>query len=136
MSDYCLTEIQGYRIYLHFPNEVPQVTKHFFLAAHQRHTQLLINPSMTITTPELRDMAIEKRPCYFSDERRLDYFRSYTQSNCEIECVVVSILSYCECLVCYMPSQHIFKYIRLIFQNRGLAVTEADKSFPTKFKCA
>jgi acid-sensing ion channel, other len=107
----CLNSIQGFKVFLHLPNEAPQISKQFYLAAYQRYTQILINPKMTITEPELRDLPVEKRQCYFSDERRLDFFRSYTQNNCEIECIINLILEICHCIMFYMPSKDLWSII-------------------------
>jgi acid-sensing ion channel, other len=101
----CKGAIQGFKVYLHMPNEVPQVSKSFFLAPYKHYTQVLISPRVTITGPELRELPVSKRQCYFSDERYLRFFRHYTQNNCEIECLANMTLSKCGCLMFFMPSK-------------------------------
>jgi acid-sensing ion channel, other len=101
----CKGGIQAFKVYLHLPNEAPQIAKHFYLLPFYQYTQFYLNPKVTITVPELRDFPVEKRQCYFSDERYLRFFKQYTQNNCEVECVVNQTLSRCGCLMFYMPSE-------------------------------
>lgn len=44
-----------------------------------------------------------RRQCYFQDERYLRYFKVYTQSNCELECLTNYTLHKCGCVKFYMP---------------------------------
>lgn len=44
-----------------------------------------------------------RRQCYFQKEKYLRYFRSYTQSNCELECLTNYTLKSCGCVKFYMP---------------------------------
>lgn len=44
------------------------------------------------------------RQCFFGDERQLKYFRTYTQRNCEMECVSDYITKKCGCTRFSMPS--------------------------------
>jgi acid-sensing ion channel, other len=101
----CKGAMQGSKVYLHLPNEAPQISKHFFLMPYYYHTQVLIIPKVSRTDPELRNFPVEKRQCYFSDERYLRFFKHYTKNNCEIECLVNLTLSRCGCLVFYMPGK-------------------------------
>jgi acid-sensing ion channel, other len=101
----CKGVVEGFKVYLHLPNEAPQISKHFYLAAYHSHTQILISPRMITTDPELRNFPVDKRQCYFNDERYLRFFKYYTQNNCEIECVANMTLKKCGCVVFYMPSK-------------------------------
>jgi acid-sensing ion channel, other len=101
----CKDAIQGFKIYLHLPNEAPQISKHFFMMPYYYHTQVMIIPKVYRTDPELRNFPVEKRQCFFSDERYLRFFKHYTKNNCEIECLVNLTLSRCGCLMFHMPGK-------------------------------
>jgi acid-sensing ion channel, other len=101
----CKDAIQGSKVYLHMPNEAPQISKHFFMMPYYYHTQVMVIPKVYLSDPELRNFPVEKRQCYFSDERYLRFFKHYTKNNCEIECLVNLTLSRCGCLVFHMPGK-------------------------------
>lgn len=44
-----------------------------------------------------------RRKCYFQDEGHLRFFKSYTQVNCELECLTNHTLTKCGCVKFYMP---------------------------------
>lgn len=46
-----------------------------------------------------------RRQCYFNDERYLRYFRSYSQSNCQVECLTNYTINKCGCAKFWMPSR-------------------------------
>jgi Amiloride-sensitive sodium channel len=49
--------------------------------------EILITPKLTQTDDSLRSLSPSERQCYFEGERRLKFFKVYTQSNCEFECL-------------------------------------------------
>jgi acid-sensing ion channel, other len=80
------------------PYEVPQLKTSYF-DLHLKHSLTsVVKPKMMTTSDELRDYSVSERKCYFSNERRLQYFNQYTQSNCEIECIAEFINQKCKCL--------------------------------------
>jgi acid-sensing ion channel, other len=103
-GDMCKGSIEGFKVYLHLPNEAPQISKQFYLLPYHQSVQIKITPQMIKMTPELRAFSVEKRQCYFNDERYLRFFRYYTQNNCEVECEVNLTVSRCGCLRFHMPS--------------------------------
>jgi hypothetical protein len=46
-----------------------------------------VKPNMITTSDGLIGYAPNRRQCYFNDERQLKFFKVYTQSNCELECL-------------------------------------------------
>lgn len=46
---------------------------------------------------------IFRRGCLFSYERYLKFFKIYTKSNCEVECITNYTLSECGCVKFHMP---------------------------------
>jgi acid-sensing ion channel, other len=99
----CKGPVQGFKLLLHMPTEVPQVTKHFYRIPMEQEVIVVIKPKMMITSPELNDYPVYKRQCYFSHERQLRYFKDYTQNNCEIECLANFTMRKCGCMRFYMP---------------------------------
>jgi acid-sensing ion channel, other len=104
-NEVCSRPVQGFKIFLHLPNETPDVSKFFYIVPYQQSVRISVSPKMTITDPELRDLPADVRQCYYSDERYLRFFKYYTKSNCEQECVANMTLSKCGCLRFHMPSK-------------------------------
>jgi acid-sensing ion channel, other len=101
----CKGPILGFKVYLHLPNEIPHISKHYYLVPYKQSVKITTIPKIIVTAPELRHFSLEKRQCFFSDERYLRFFKYYTQSNCEFECVVNLTVSVCGCLRFDMPSE-------------------------------
>jgi acid-sensing ion channel, other len=48
--------------------------------------QIVLEPKITKSDESLQSIAPATRKCYFEGERKLKFFKIYTQSNCELEC--------------------------------------------------
>lgn len=60
-----------------------------------------------ITTSEgLRNYKPEQRKCFYQSERRLHFFKMYTQDNCEKECLANLTKTMCGCVKFSMPSKY------------------------------
>lgn len=64
---------------------------------------IIIKPPSIITSENLRGYEIDKRKCFFDEERQLKFFRYYSQSNCELECYLQFRLDKCGCVDYWMP---------------------------------
>lgn len=95
----------GFKVAVHAPDEVPFVSRHFHRLAGNAETALAVRPSVQRTAEALRSYASERRRCFFAGERRLNYFRAYTQRNCELECVTDELVRKCGCTRFSMPSE-------------------------------
>lgn len=109
---------------MHRPDEVPFVSRDWFRVPMNQESYVSITPQVTLTADSLRsydpqrwdnyycrwDAAFEfifyfSRGCYFGNERKLKYFKTYTQRNCEMECVSDYIQRQCGCARFSMPSK-------------------------------
>lgn len=89
----CRGPVQGFKIILHTPGEIPRVTKQYFRAPLRQEVVVSVKPNMITTSEGLASYAPERRQCYFNDERNLHFFKVYTQNNCELECLANYTLS-------------------------------------------
>lgn len=90
---------------LHNPIETPKISAFGTLICPGTETQVIIKPTMDIASNQLRGIDQDKRQCFFSDERNLRFYRTYTQRNCVLECESNFTLYYCQCVMYYMPSK-------------------------------
>lgn len=103
----CSGGLDGFSITIHLPNELPTIGKNtYFISAYsQNEGIILVAPNLIATSPALRDYDPHVRQCFFNSERKLRFYRHYTQMNCESECLANYTLDKCECVHFAMPSK-------------------------------
>ncbi|XP_055382467.1 pickpocket protein 28-like [Condylostylus longicornis] len=99
----CRGPVQGFKILLHTPGEIPQVSKQYFRIPFNQEVLISIKPKIITTSDGLKHYHPQIRQCYFQRERNLAYFKLYTQSNCELECLANYTYSQCGCVKFSMP---------------------------------
>lgn len=91
------------QILLHQPGEIPRVSLQYFRAPLDQEIIAAIKPDMMTTSDSLRGYHPQKRQCYFAGERKLTFYKIYTQQNCELECLANFTLINCGCVAFHMP---------------------------------
>ncbi|KAH8375195.1 hypothetical protein KR200_002252 [Drosophila serrata] len=102
-DDMCRGPVQGFKILLHTPGDVAQVSKQYFRIPFDQEVLISIRPKIITTSDGLKHYEPNRRQCYFQKERDLRYFNIYSQSNCELECLANFTLSKCGCVKFNMP---------------------------------
>jgi amiloride-sensitive sodium channel len=82
----CEGRTKIFKIILHLPNEVPQLSYEAIDYRIGKDQVILISAEVIKYEDSLKDFPPETRGCYFDGERKLQFFKSYTKSNCEYEC--------------------------------------------------
>lgn len=82
----CKGAANGYRLTLHTPGELPRPSLHFYRIPFDTETLISIKPRGMTTSNNLRSYGPKQRQCYFENEKKLKFFKMYTQSNCQLEC--------------------------------------------------
>ncbi|XP_018575693.2 pickpocket protein 28 [Anoplophora glabripennis] len=107
---YCSsTSSIGFKIILSNPIETPKMADFGSLLSPGMEVRFSITPSVREAADNLRSIPIKKRQCYFSNERRLSYYRSYTQRNCNLECQSNYTYEKCYCIPYYLPRNKFIK---------------------------
>ncbi|XP_030554452.1 pickpocket protein 28 [Drosophila novamexicana] len=99
----CRSFKQGYKVFLNSPESVPLTSGNYILVPHGHEVMVSVLPNYVVSTDNLHEISPEKRQCYFDDERALRFFRSYSQSNCQTECLANFTMSKCGCVKFWMP---------------------------------
>ncbi|XP_063829494.1 pickpocket protein 28-like [Ostrinia nubilalis] len=94
----CKGPVQGFKILLHNPAELPRLSQQYFRSPLAQEIVVAIKPNMMTTSDGLKPYSPERRQCYFPYERYLRYFKIYTQSNCEMECLTNFTNAMCGCV--------------------------------------
>ncbi|KAG8230082.1 hypothetical protein J437_LFUL009201, partial [Ladona fulva] len=95
--------IGGFKVLLHNPSEFPRMSQQFFRAPLNQDVVVSVKPNIMGTGKELQDYPPSRRRCLFQSERQLNFFTFYTQSNCELECLINATLRACHCMPFFMP---------------------------------
>lgn len=101
----CRGPVQGFKILLHTPGEIPQVSRHYFRVPLLQEVLVSVKPNMITTSEGLRHYEPNRRQCFFDSERQLRFFKAYTQRNCELECLSNFTLAQCGCVKFSLPSK-------------------------------
>lgn len=101
----CRGPIIGYKIAIHLPGDLPQISSHFIRIPTKQETLITFSPNVMRTSTNLHRYSSEARGCNFPNEGTLKYFKEYTQRNCELECLTDHTLRNCGCVKFSMPSK-------------------------------
>ncbi|XP_055920744.1 pickpocket protein 28 [Eupeodes corollae] len=99
----CRGALEGFKVTLHSPDDVPQVSRNFIRVPYDKEVVVLVKPNMITTMNAISDYEPNRRQCFFNTERYLRFFQVYTQNNCELECLSNYTLSKCGCVKFSMP---------------------------------
>lgn len=101
---------------LHNPVETPKIADFAFGISPGKETRVIIRPHISVASKTILKIPKKKRKCFFTSERRLRFYRTYTQRNCFLECEANFTQQICQCVQYYMPSKiHFFLFIYLKF---------------------
>lgn len=99
----CKGGIQGFRLSLHNPVEVPQMSKQFYNIPLQKMTTIAVNPHMIYPSENVQKYDPVDRRCFYRHEKSLKFFKIYSKLSCELECLTQVILEACGCVRFSMP---------------------------------
>lgn len=99
----CKHGSQAFRFALHSPVEIPHLSKQFYSISFDKQTTIAVIPRMIYSSKDVRDYDPVSRQCYFNDERKLKFFKIYSKSSCELECLADQTLASCGCVKFSMP---------------------------------
>lgn len=103
MTTNCVDSTRGFKLALHSPTDVPRFDIQYSRIPYRREVLLSVDPRIIKTSSELFGYKPETRQCYFNGERKLKYFKIYTESNCELECLSNFTLKNCLCVKLGLP---------------------------------
>nr|NP_001246909.1 ripped pocket, isoform B [Drosophila melanogaster]AFH06228.1 ripped pocket, isoform B [Drosophila melanogaster] len=105
----CRGPVQGFKVgkfenvLLHAPDDVPQVSKQFVRIPMGKEVLIAVKPNMITMSSGIAEYHPVRRQCFLSHERSLRFFKVYTESNCQLECLANFTLTKCGCVKFSMP---------------------------------
>ncbi|KAI5730158.1 hypothetical protein M8J76_010655 [Diaphorina citri] len=101
---FCSSEASyGFKLLLQNPVETPKLAAFGELISPGRESLIVIKPIINKSNPSIATSDPELRQCLFNKERALRFYRHYTQRNCILECEANFTLSFCQCVMYFMP---------------------------------
>ena len=110
----CEGREKNFKIILHLPNELPQITYDAIDFPIGKEMVILISAEVIHNEDTLRTFPPETRGCYFDGEKKLKFFKSYTKGNCEYECISNFTLKSCGCVKFSMPRSRKMKVCEVL----------------------
>lgn len=99
-----LPTTKSFKVWLHRPGEIRQAFARPIEVEIGRKVIVYIEPKVITASPDVRKYNPYLRRCYFNSERKLKFFKVYTRSNCEHECLADFVKKECGCVKFVMPS--------------------------------
>lgn len=99
----CPLMTERLKVVVHSPAEFPRSGQNFITVPLNEELLIKVKPVVMTTAPALAKYPIETRQCYFNSDRSLKFFKYYSQSNCEYECLTNFTLLACNCVRVTMP---------------------------------
>ncbi|XP_032675500.1 pickpocket protein 28-like [Odontomachus brunneus] len=97
------TASAGFKMLLHNPVETPKIADFSFSIMPGEETRVIVKPRISTAKKSIISIPKTKRKCFFTTERKLRYYRTYTQRNCLLECEANFTQKICSCVQYYMP---------------------------------
>ncbi|XP_031633801.1 pickpocket protein 28-like [Contarinia nasturtii] len=100
----CSGPVQSFKILLHSADDVPQMKKYYYRIPLDHDTVLSVRPNIMNTTESLlTNYETAQRKCIVDGERRLAFFKKYTQRNCQLDNLTLRTFRRCHCVTFAMP---------------------------------
>ncbi|XP_068910398.1 pickpocket protein 28-like [Tenebrio molitor] len=95
---------KGFKILFHHPAEIPTSSTDYIVLARDEAYNIKLIPDVTVTASTLINYEPHKRGCFFSHEKTLKFYKTYTERNCKLECLANYTLQHCKCVSYYLPN--------------------------------
>lgn len=101
----CDTLNQGFTVALSVPGEELKQSQTFLRLPLLEHVRVSIKPKLITTSKGLFNYDPSQRQCFYDSEHQLRFYKNYSRSNCEMECLSIYTENKCGCVKMFMPSK-------------------------------
>lgn len=112
----CQGTDEGFKITLSMPGEAGRMSKKIYHLPSSESAKIAVKSKLTLTSEGLRNYKPNQRQCFYNSERQLRFFKIYTETNCEIECLSNFTKSECGCVKFSMPSMKFYFLLYFEFE--------------------
>lgn len=104
----CKGLMQGFTVTLSVPGDELKILRNSLRVPVAENSIVTIKSKLTTTSEGLRHYKPNGRQCFYESERRLRFYKNYTKSNCEMECLANFTKTECGCVKFSMPRKNLF----------------------------
>ncbi|KAG5667655.1 hypothetical protein PVAND_015629 [Polypedilum vanderplanki] len=101
----CISNGKSFTFILHLPNEIPTFFHDQFSLPYENIKTVTLTATKFKADEELKNYSPKIRSCYFENEKKLKFFKSYTKNICDLECLANKTLEICGCVKFSMPRE-------------------------------
>lgn len=101
----CVGSNQGFKVFFHLPNDFPALSEKHLFVPIKYDVNVAMGARLTTVSKDLREYQPEQRKCYMTHERKLKFFKSYTKTTCDVECLANYTITACGCVKFSMPRE-------------------------------
>lgn len=84
--EFCNSDAKEFKIAIHSNDELPQRFRDFFVIPSQEDITIKITPNVITTSDGLRIYSPQLRGCFYKEERKLRFFKTYSKCLSQINC--------------------------------------------------
>ena len=81
-----------------YPMQIISDKIYSFRLNKPKKLEFLIIPEIVMVDETFENLDFNYRNCYLDNERKLKFFKTYSQRNCEIECLSEKLFKSCDCI--------------------------------------
>jgi len=96
-------DFNGFQIFIGTPTEFPAMRDRSIVIEPGYEHFVDMSGFSIVSDPDLKSVDPKKRKCLFDDEYALDFYKTYTQINCQFECEIKVASGIVDCIPWYMP---------------------------------
>ncbi|XP_073847825.1 pickpocket protein 28-like [Musca autumnalis] len=96
----------GFKVNLASPVDRPLISEGGVAVRLGSETRFRIDALLTESSPAIRSINRRRRRCLFLNEEPLAFYRYYTKTHCENECLAAFLIDRCGCVPYYLPLIH------------------------------
>ncbi|KAL7014646.1 hypothetical protein ACKWTF_016044 [Chironomus riparius] len=122
-------KIRGAYLLIHDPYELPSTDSLIISANVDTMMNIWLNPELIKTDDLLKEYSLKDRNCFLNHEKKLRFFKVYTKTNCEQECLTEFMISHCNCVEFFMIRN---RTTRICSANEKSCYDEAKREFKSK----
>lgn len=100
------------QLFVHLPSEMPTEYHKSYAITYGSTSTFTITARSQRTDDALRAYPPSVRKCFFQDEKKLDFFKYYSKSHCELECKAKFINKNQKCVPFFMPRNKTMRVCR------------------------
>ena len=120
-------DYEAFNVFIGQPAEFPMM-KERGLQVEAGREHFIDLSAVVVSTNDIKDITPEARDCFFDDEGDLEFYRSYTYSNCRLECAIKKSEEIFNCVPWYLPKVRNLGPLLLVKHGTLFSVTRRSRS--------